>query len=158
MNQGLPKIGVATLLFDSSDRILLAKRISDHEGGRYGCPGGKVDFGESPEEAARRELWEETHMRADSIYPIGYVANCVYPNEGSHFLCIWFMARVSFEDKDVRFVETTAEGKPKSEGWDWYGEGQLAELPLMLSTKDALDYYHYSDRLGRLKIVDYMRE
>ena len=41
-----PRIGVAVLFFDEADRILLAKRISDHEGGRYGCPGGKVDGGE----------------------------------------------------------------------------------------------------------------
>ena len=96
-------------------------------------------------------------MRIDTMIPVGYVANCVYPAEDNHFLCIWFAARVSRPDRDVKFVELNAEGKPKSEGWDWYGANQLRDMPLMLSTKDALRHY-YSGDLGRIKIVDYKRE
>lgn len=36
------------------------------------CPGGHIDKGEQPEQAARRELWEETGALECDIKPIGY--------------------------------------------------------------------------------------
>ncbi len=48
---------VTTVLFDDRDRILL---IRHREGGRWLAPGGMIEPGERPADAALRELWEET--------------------------------------------------------------------------------------------------
>jgi 8-oxo-dGTP diphosphatase len=51
---------VAAVIHDSAGRILLARRPQDrHMGGLWEFPGGKVERGESPEGALRRELEEE---------------------------------------------------------------------------------------------------
>jgi len=40
-------------------RLLLVRRANAPGAGRWSVPGGRVEAGESPEEAAARETWEE---------------------------------------------------------------------------------------------------
>ena len=56
------KLVVVTLITDDAGRMLLQKRRDfniPEADGKWELPGGKVDFGESPEDAARRECREE---------------------------------------------------------------------------------------------------
>jgi mutator protein MutT len=47
-----------------NQRVLLVRRANPPDAGLWGFPGGKIDFGESIEQAAIRELFEETGIRA----------------------------------------------------------------------------------------------
>ena len=51
--------------------LLLIKRKADPFAGLWALPGGYVDQGESPEEAALRELAEETHLSTRPLFSIG---------------------------------------------------------------------------------------
>ncbi len=55
----LPAVGLA--VFDDQDRLLLARHL---DSGFWATIGGAMDPGETPEEAALRELAEETGLRA----------------------------------------------------------------------------------------------
>lgn len=62
---------VAGVVSDLSGRILLAKRPeSSHQGGLWEFPGGKLEKGETPLEALRRELLEEIGIAFGSAIPL----------------------------------------------------------------------------------------
>jgi 8-oxo-dGTP diphosphatase len=61
-----PKVA-ATVLIERAGRVLLTRRRIDPGRGRWCFPGGYVDFGEDPAEAARRECREETGLLIDGV-------------------------------------------------------------------------------------------
>src|SRR5690348_10830712 len=59
---------VRLIALDSSGRVLILKRTSNStDGGRWCLPGGKIDYGDTTEQAAVRELQEETSLRATNL-------------------------------------------------------------------------------------------
>lgn len=64
-----PAVAAGVAVVDSSwndPRVLLGERGVPPAEGRFSTPAGHVDFGESPREAAVRELEEEAGLRVDS--------------------------------------------------------------------------------------------
>ena len=69
-------------MFDESGRVLLQKRGDSN---KWGFPGGAIELGETPEEAAIRELKEETGLDVtiDSLIGIYTDSDMKYPNGDS---------------------------------------------------------------------------
>ncbi len=67
----LPAIEVAaSIVEDSAGRVLVAERTPRQlSAGFWELPGGKMEPGETPEQAAARELLEETGLTATSLRP-----------------------------------------------------------------------------------------
>ena len=66
-----PLLSVDCIVFDRDDRLLLIKRGNPPFKGRYALPGGFVDVGETVEDAALRELREETGIDGKVLRLIG---------------------------------------------------------------------------------------
>jgi 8-oxo-dGTP pyrophosphatase MutT (NUDIX family) len=58
------------LLFDELDRLLLLFDPDPARGGYWYPPGGRIEPGETPEAAARRELIEEIGLEVQALGPV----------------------------------------------------------------------------------------
>lgn len=111
-------VGVGVVI-ERDGMYLLGRRLAlKHGHGEYSLPGGKPDHGESPEEAARRELWEEAGMWATSMTPLGIWTYDRWPDHQVHCVTLYFMADV--EDQQPLNMEPD-----KCAGWDWYSPDNL---------------------------------
>ena len=64
---------VGAVVHDASGRLLLVQRGRDPHRGRWSLPGGRVEPGESPEQAVEREVREETGLAVRAGAPVGRV-------------------------------------------------------------------------------------
>lgn len=60
-------VAAAIALVVKDDQILLVRRANPPDAGRWGFPGGKIEFGETVLEAAERELSEETGVTGKAL-------------------------------------------------------------------------------------------
>lgn len=77
----LLQVGASVILEDKQGRVLLQKRTDNH---CWGYPGGSTDLDERVEDAAARELFEETGLTANHMELFGVFSgkelHYVYPN------------------------------------------------------------------------------
>ena len=75
------QVGASVAVIDGEGRFLLQKRTDN---GQWGYHGGCVEPGETVEEAAKRELFEETGLLADGLELHGVYSGpgmfYIYPN------------------------------------------------------------------------------
>ena len=71
MPQEQPWIAADSVVFDETGRVLLIRRKNPPFQGSFALPGGLVEIGETTEEAALRELKEETGIEGTSPRLIG---------------------------------------------------------------------------------------
>ncbi|MCQ9157218.1 NUDIX hydrolase [Acidomonas methanolica] len=77
-------------------RILLVRRANPPDAGRWGFPGGKIEPGETIENAAVRELLEETGVHAEALRVFTAVDAFDYDEHGrlrQHFILIAVLCR-----------------------------------------------------------------
>jgi ADP-ribose pyrophosphatase YjhB (NUDIX family) len=61
-------VGAVVIIVDEQGRLLLQQRKSPH--GVWGLPGGLMELGESTEEVAKREVFEETGLIVNQLHLI----------------------------------------------------------------------------------------
>ncbi|WP_058910325.1 nucleotide triphosphate diphosphatase NUDT15 [Entomohabitans teleogrylli] len=114
----VPLVGVGVLIFRDG-QLLLGRRRGSHGAGSWSAPGGHLEFGESVEHCARREVYEETGLRLDTVLP-GPWTTSLFPEDKKHYVTL--ITR-SWSD----------EGAPqrrepeKCDGWQWFALQALPE-------------------------------
>ncbi len=89
-----PALTTDCVVFDAKGRLLLIRRGNPPFKGRYALPGGFVDVGETVEDACRRELMEETGVKAGRLELIGVYSDPKRDPRGPT-CSVAFLARVA---------------------------------------------------------------
>ncbi len=89
-----PALAADCVVVDAQDRVLLIRRKNEPYKGSYALPGGFVDIGESVEDACRRELMEETGVKARKLVLVGVYSNPKRDPRG-HTCSVVFLTRVT---------------------------------------------------------------
>ena len=74
-------VGARGVILDEQNRLLLIQRSDNHH---WAIPAGAMELGESMEQCAIREVWEETGLRATSLTPFAFHTSYTYTNEWGH--------------------------------------------------------------------------
>ena len=104
----LLQVGASVIVVDSDNRILLQLRSDNH---CWGYAGGSVELDEVVEDAAKRELFEETGLIAEQLELFGVFSgndtHYVYPNgdEVSNidivYICKQYSGELKCQDGEV---------------------------------------------------------
>ena len=91
-----PIVGVGAVIV-LQGKILLEQRKNEPGKGKWSVPGGKVELGETPEQAAIRETKEETGLVVDNPVLIDVVSQITLDENGKvkyHFVIIDYFVRL----------------------------------------------------------------
>ena len=124
----------AYALCTEGDAILLtriAPGATASSDGMWTLPGGGIDFGEHPRDAALRELTEETGLRGEIVELAdvdSWAGHFVHPEDGvpTDFHAVRVIYRVRVTGGELR-VEVGG----SSDACAWVGRDEVAALPLV---------------------------
>lgn len=105
-----PLVGVGVLVIRDG-RVLLGERRGAHGTGSWALPGGHLEFGETVEGCAARELLEETGMMLGGGHRGPWTSD-IFPDEGRHYVTLFVIATGTSGEPVVREPEKCTE-------WRW---------------------------------------
>ncbi len=111
------RVGVAVVIRRKGDGyLLMGTRKGSRGAGTFSVPGGLLEYGETPLQAAIRETFEETGLELDPLDMSQgpYVSTVFDEGEREQHITLVYYASY-FGDKKPKLMEPE-----KCEGWDWY--------------------------------------
>ena len=133
MNQ--VRVGVGLFIFNDQGQVLLGLRKGSHAAGDWAAPGGHLEMGESWEQCAAREAWEETGLKIDPASISFYaVTNDVFSKE-KHYITLSLTTRWHEKIGAPKIMEPD-----KCAEWKWFDLDQLPKN-LMIPTRKFLESY-----------------
>ena len=128
-----PEAIVGVLVLNQESKIFLM--VSPKWQGKYGLPGGHIEYGETMEETAKREVKEETGL---DIFDIQFlmVQQCIFSKEfykKKHFVFLDYICKT----KSTNVVLDGIEGIE----YVWVAIDEALKLPLNPYTKNTILEY-----------------
>lgn len=118
MSENRPKVGIGVWI-EHEGKFLLFQRKSDLGKGTWTIPGGSLEFGETLEECAKREIMEECGISLKNVKQLT-ATNDVFEDLGKHYVSIHMHGTCDKPDFEVKEPE-------KHENFKWMIWDELPE-------------------------------
>ncbi|MBN6530511.1 thiamine phosphate synthase [Acinetobacter pittii] len=120
-----PIVDVAIAILIHRGKILVGWREEQqHQGGKHEFPGGKVEQGETPEEACRREIYEEVGIGLKDWHQFDYIHH-----EYDDIIVNLHLFHSYVPDELLNLIH---------QPWAWYTRDQLLHLNFPKANKDII--------------------
>ena len=96
-----PGVGVGVFV-KKDGKVLIQHRVGSHGAGTWSLPGGHMEYGETPELTAVREVKEEVNLLVKNPKVVG-ITNDYMPEHGKHYVTIFVEAE--YEDGEIKINE-----------------------------------------------------
>ncbi|MBW1858784.1 MAG: NUDIX hydrolase [Deltaproteobacteria bacterium] len=114
------------------DRVLLVKRSKPPGEGLWAIPGGRVELGETLQQAAEREIMEETGLTIQAKNPV-YTFEVIEPDDAAkprfHYVIVDLIAE--YEKGELNPGDDASEAR-------WVTPQGLESLPVSQATREVL--------------------
>ena len=123
----LPVATVGALIFNEQGEVLMVR--TNKWSNRWGIPGGKIEWGETSEDALRREIREETNLAIEDIRFV-MVQDAIHPPEfyrDAHFLLLNYTC-IARGQQSVRL-------NSEAQQFQWITLARASELDLNIPTR-----------------------
>lgn len=115
-----PGVGVGVYVIDETGQLILLQKRRKNPGiGLWATAGGALEWGETIETCAKREVKEETNLDVENIELLT-VVNDFFPKEGIHNIGV--LVRACVVGGHLVLKEPS-----KSFGWQWFQRGALPD-------------------------------
>jgi len=143
-----PRVAVGAIVFDQG-RVLLVRRGKPPSPNVWAFPGGSVNLGESLEEAAEREIREETGLRVRAGKPV-YTFDVIDRDDQGrvrfHYVIVDLQADLL--DGEIRAGDDALDAR-------WVSPQQLGELEVNRRTLRVLSrLYGFEPRISPQESID----
>ncbi len=133
--RSFPGVGVSVIVVHDHDFILI-RRTGAHDPGSWGAPGGWIEWGESFEHAAHREVYEEIGVEIKNSRMFA-ITNDVF--DTVHSVTLWLVASWDSGRPEIKEPD-------KATDIGWFHPGNLPE-PLFLPLQN-LDIQKLADAIS----------
>ena len=126
----VPRVGLGVMVFRDG-KVLIGKRKNSHGAGEWAWPGGHLEYMESLEACAKREVMEEVGIEIKNIRFLRLLNLKVYAPK--HYV-------------DLAFIADWASGEPrvcepdKYESWEWRAVDDLPN-PLFAGENESVEAF-----------------
>ncbi len=130
----------SAFIINPEDKKILLVKHSDYD--KWLQPGGHIENDETPEEAAIREVYEETGIKIsllgerfpredDLIRPLG--VQCNRKQDGTRFIDIIYAGKPTTPDQEIKLNDESTE-------IGWFTRNELDRMPVFQDVKITMDY------------------
>ena len=120
------RVGVGAFILEAQQppdnpRFLIGKRKNAHGAGAWATPGGHLEFGETPEACAAREVLEETGLKVTNVRFLT-ATNDYMPADNKHYVTLFTVSEREDSSAQAKVMEPQ-----KCEAWEWASWKELLE-------------------------------